>query len=300
MISNCYRFRAMRERLSVEPTATIEDGSNVSIGIWVSFAEVYNEYIYDLLQPKPARGKQRPKLRLGQDEKGNTYIKNLTNISVSSGLEAYEILQYGMHNLNYASTSVNAHSSRSHCIFTIKLAQVSSDEVQISQFNFCDLAGSERAKHTNNVGALLKESNNINTSLHVLGRCIKTIRESQKNINASGRAPFRESKLTRLFQRSLVGSEGIAMIVNVNPHRDMFDEGQHVLNFSAVAQDITVEPEIKPTKKRFSQYIHSHSSALPSISECEPSELEILRDQVLTLKSIIMVSIIIHLTNDNI
>ncbi|GLV32118.1 subito [Carabus blaptoides fortunei] len=276
-------YKAMRERLSVEPTATIEEGTNVAIGIWVSFAEVYNEYIYDLLQPKPARGKQRPKLRLGQDEKGNTYIKNLTNISVSSGLEAYEILQYGMHHLNYASTSVNAHSSRSHCIFTIKLAQVYSTEVQITQFNFCDLAGSERAKHTNNIGVHLKESNNINTSLHVLGRCIKTIRASQKNINMSSRAPFRESKLTRLFQRSLIGGEGIAMIVNVNPHRDMFDEGQHVLNFSAVAQDITVEAEIKPTKKRFSQYIHS--TALPSISESEQSELDILRDQVQTLYS---------------
>ncbi|GLV34072.1 subito [Carabus blaptoides fortunei] len=149
-----------------EPTATIEVGTNVEIGIWVSFAEVYNEDVYDLLQPKPARDKQRPKLRLGQDEKGNTYIKNLTNISVSSGLEAYEILQYGMHHLHYASISVNAHSSRSHYIFAIKLAQVHSTEEQISQFNFCDLAGSERAKHTNNIGVQLKESKNINTSLH--------------------------------------------------------------------------------------------------------------------------------------
>ncbi|KAJ8943927.1 hypothetical protein NQ314_009591 [Rhamnusium bicolor] len=137
--------------------------------IWVSFAEIYNESIYDLLKAPPPRGKQRPKLRLG-NSKGCCYIKDLTSVHVTSGIEAYQILQYGLHNLNYAVTSINSHSSRSHCIFTIKLVQFSEveDGIYISTFNFCDLAGSERVKKTLNVGDRLKESNNINTSLLVL------------------------------------------------------------------------------------------------------------------------------------
>lgn len=277
----------MQQRLSTEPIAILADSTDVSVGIWVSFAEIYNEYVYDLLQAEPGRGKQRPKLRLAQDRKGNTIIKDLTNISVCSGLEAYEILQYGMHKLNYAPTSMNSHSSRSHCIFTIKLVQVSPDsKAQISYFNFCDLAGSERAKNTRNVGDRLKESNNINTSLHVLGRCIASIRDAQQK-NDSKLVPFRDSKLTRLFQRALSGQEALAMVVNVNASREMFDESQHVLNFSAIAKDITIEKVLKnehiPVNKRFSQYIQSRSTALPDINETEQSEVDILREQVLVL-----------------
>lgn len=260
----------MQQRLSREPAASlIEEFSDIKLGIWVSFAEVYNEYVYDLLIPEPPRGKIRPKLPLGLDSNGRTYIKNLTSINVSSGLDAYQILQYGMHNLNYASTILNKHSSRSHCIFTIKLVQTnfSGSEVQLSHFNFCDLAGSERVKNSCSVGDRLKESNNINTSLHVLGRCIKTIREVQKG-NENKVVPFRESKLTRLFQPALSGHESIAMIVNMSPARHMFDESQHVLNFSAITKNIMVEHVQKIKKETLIE------------NESEVSENNYLKEQV--------------------
>lgn len=97
--------------------------------------------------------------------------RDLTSIHVIDGVEAFQILQYGLHNLNYASTGLNSHSSRSHGIFTIKLLQYSktAKATQISCFNFCDLAVSERLKETLNVGDRLRESNSINKSLHVLG-----------------------------------------------------------------------------------------------------------------------------------
>lgn len=147
----------------------------------------------------------------------------------------------------------------------------------MSYFNFCDLAGSERLKKTMNVGDRLKESNNINTSLLVLGRCISAIRESQRQGDRR-LVPFRESKLTLFFKRALSGHEDISMIVNINPSRDMFDESQHVLNFSAIARDIMIEPpkvDKQRRKSRFSNLMQARSTAAcPIIEESVNEQLE--------------------------
>ncbi|KAK4880198.1 hypothetical protein RN001_008344 [Aquatica leii] len=239
-------YKAMQERLSNELVGLIDQalGPDVMLNVWVSFAEIYNENIYDLLKPHPCKGQSRQKLCLG-NVNGDTYIKGLTSISVSSGLEAYLILQYGLHNTKYAATSVNSQSSRSHCVFTLKIAQASTTNKEefVSVFNFCDLAGSERIKKTQNVGDRLKESNSINTSLLVLGRCIKLIRDNQK-LKTSKVIPFRESKLTQLLQKALLGYESVWMIVNINTCREMFEETQHVLQFSAIAKDVIVEQQM--------------------------------------------------------
>ncbi|KAG5899545.1 hypothetical protein JTB14_008231 [Gonioctena quinquepunctata] len=274
-------YRQMQERLSSEPVAKIDDLSNICVNLWVSFAEIYNESIHDLLIAVP-KGKQRPKLALGQTN-GQTYIKKLTAINVSDGMEAYQILQFGIHNLNYAATAINSHSSRSHCIFTIKLVQTSkfSDEICVSSFNFCDLAGSERSKKTLNIGDRLKESNNINTSLLVLGRCIENIRCLQQ-IKDKRLVPFRESKLTQLFQRALMGFENLEMMVNINPSRDMFDETHQALNFAAIAKEIIVEEQpSKPIRKknRFSNMIEntkerSESIDVEQLETVDPREYE--------------------------
>ncbi|CAH1109954.1 unnamed protein product [Psylliodes chrysocephalus] len=249
-------YKQMQASLSSEPIAEVEYKANASVSVWVSFSEIYNETLYDLLVPPVSKGLARPKLELGKTRDDNTYIKNLTILNVSNGLEAYQILQYGLQNLNYAATAINSHSSRSHCIFTIKLVQSSrnSDEVFISNFSFCDLAGSERLKKTLNFGDRLKESNKINTSLLVLGRCMENIKKCQQ-IKDRRLIPFRESKLTQLFQKALMGFERLEMIVNMNPSRNMYDETIHVLNFSAIAKQIIIEeqlPEVARKRTRFS------------------------------------------------
>ncbi|KAK5647489.1 hypothetical protein RI129_002381 [Pyrocoelia pectoralis] len=247
--SHLKTYSIMQQHLEDNPVAIIDDDiSDIHLSVWISFAEIYNEYVYDLLSTEPKPAHQRKKLRLVYFN-NNAYIKDLQHINVTSASEAYYLLQYGLQNLNYAATSVNDHSSRSHSIFTIKLAQASNtkDGVSVSAFNFCDLAGSERLKNTNNVGDRLKESNNINASLLVLGRCIHAIRDSQKCKN-SNLIPFRDSKLTQLFQNALLGNESISMIVCINPVKEMFDETQHVLNFSAIAKDVIIEQQ-QPVKR---------------------------------------------------
>ena len=264
----------MQERLSLYPVAEVEYDPNLHLSMWVSFIEIYNEQIYDLLQPDLPRGKPHTKLQLcNSSQSDQTYVKNLISINVSSGLEAYQILQYGLKNLKYAETELNLHSSRSHSIFTLKLVQCILGRTQshISSFNFCDLAGSERVKKTLNEGIRLKESTNINTSLMVLGKCLSQIRDNQKRKN-SRLVAYRESKLTQILQRPLSGVEDVAIIVNINPDPLMFDETLHVFDFSAIAKDIIVEQQ---------KNVHLDNFDIQQDLRANEIEIDELRDQLI-------------------
>ncbi|CAD5113019.1 DgyrCDS2221 [Dimorphilus gyrociliatus] len=236
------------------------DKSKYTYSLWVSYAEIYNEYIYDLLSPLPLRKKRRPTLKLGQDTRKIPYIKDLKEIFITSSEEAAKILTIGRNNLHIAATKLNQHSSRSHSIFTLKLVCVpksSSDDKKflkkaiVSTLSFCDLAGAERYTKTDAVGLQIKEAGNINGSLLALGRCMKALRHNQMTTNPRNKliVPFRDSKLTRLFQSYLCGKSSVAMVVNINQRASMFDETLHALKYSAIAQDIVIK-EAPVTPKR--------------------------------------------------
>ncbi|CAL1686653.1 unnamed protein product [Lasius platythorax] len=249
------------EKLLQEESVRPSQCHDAHYSVWVSFAEIYNEIVYDLLSSESQ--KKRLPLKLGTDSNGRAFIKGLKTIYVNSAAEAYQILMAGQYNLKIAATALNAKSSRSHCIFTILLlkyyAESLPDTVEVSTFSFCDLAGSERLKKTLNIGDRLREAQNINTSLLVLGRCLKSIHEGQlTRTKTDAIGPFRESKLTRLFQRALSGKEHLALIVNVNPLPNLYVETQNVLNFAAIAKKIIIEKKKqiqKKLKSRFSQII---------------------------------------------
>ena len=140
---------------------------------------------------------------------GAVYIKGLKEVPVSSSDEAYQLLMIGRQNLQFAATKLNQQSSRSHCIFTVKVVRVAGEVsgpvpnlARTSMLSFCDLAGSERIKKTLNTGDRQKEAGNINTSLLVLGRVLKALRHNQvlKDVRKHHLVPYRDSKLTRLFQ----------------------------------------------------------------------------------------------------
>ncbi|XP_076237635.1 uncharacterized protein LOC143181206 [Calliopsis andreniformis] len=264
--------KLLREESPIRPSQCVD----AHYSVWVSFAEIYNEIVYDLLSNECQ--KKRTPLKLATDGQGRAFIKGLKNICVNSGSEAYQVLMAGQYNLKVAATALNARSSRSHCIFTIKLLKYyienNPESVDVSTFTFCDLAGSERLKKTLNIGDRLKEAQNINTSLLVLGRCLKTIHEGQvskQKIEHIG--PFRESKLTRLFQKALSGKEHIALIVNINPLPNLYVETQNVLNFSAIAKKIVIEQKEKVHKKksRFSQIV---TQSIKTVTNWDTTELE--------------------------
>ncbi|XP_076317117.1 uncharacterized protein LOC143229132 isoform X2 [Tachypleus tridentatus] len=238
------------ERVHEASCVSVEEQGNILFSVWISFAEIYNECIFDLLEPL-TQGRKRNTLRLAEDRNGNVYIKGLQEICVSSAEEACRLLNIGQKNLRIAATKLNQHSSRSHCIFSIRLVRVvdvaKPHNARISKLSFCDLAGSERCCKTHNTGERLKEAGNINTSLLVLGRCIEALRHNQLHKEKKV-VPFRESKLTRLFQAFFTGKGQASMIVNVNQCASMYDETLAVMKFSSIARQIVTTDWHDPQK----------------------------------------------------
>ncbi|KAG8008168.1 Kinesin-like protein KIF20A [Nibea albiflora] len=228
----------------------LEDG--VHFSIWVSFYEIYNEFLYDLLDASPSlQPRKRATLRLSDDKQGNPYVKDLTWIQVHSAEEAWRILWAGRRNQSFASTHLNQNSSRSHSIFSIRVLHIhlqadsAPSATHISELTVCDLAGSERCKEQRN-GERMKEANNINTSLLTLGRCIAALRHNQNNKSRPPQVvPFRDSKLTRVLQGFFCGRGTSSMVVNINPCASIYDETLQALKFSAIATQLVHGPSTK-------------------------------------------------------
>ncbi|NWU81178.1 KI20A protein, partial [Onychorhynchus coronatus] len=210
--------------------------------VWISFCEIYNEYVYDLLNVLSSKTQRRRVLRICEDQEGNSYIKDLKWINVQSTEEACKILKIGNKNRSFACTRMNDQSSRSHSIFSIRLLKLTDEQqprvLGVSELSFCDLAGSERCNKTHVFGDRLKEAGNINNSLHILGKCIAALKQNQNPKMKPSYIPFRESKLTRLFQPFFCGKGKACMIVNINQHASTYDETLHVMKFSAIARQV--------------------------------------------------------------
>ncbi|CAO3648624.1 unnamed protein product [Mucor hiemalis] len=230
-------------------------------GIWVSFVEVYNEQIFDLLDTSTIKpGKRRAQLPLKYEQRsGNKYVADMNLVRVNSIEEANAIMALGQRNRQVFSTLMNQTSSRSHSIFTIHLVKCPIDDnnfviehpnyATLSKLSIVDLAGSERYKNTNSTGQRLKEAGNINKSLMVLGQCMEVLRMNQIKVEMGKHpsiVPFRHSKLTELFKSTFEGDGKAVIIVNVNPFDTGFDENSHVMKFAAVAKDVTTWRQIQP------------------------------------------------------
>ncbi|XP_056140989.1 kinesin-like protein KIF20A [Lampris incognitus] len=223
----------------------------VRFSVWVSFYEIYNEFLYDLLEAPPSlQPRKRATLRLSDDKQGNPYVKDLTWVQVRSAEEAWRVLGAGRRNQSFASTHLNKNSSRSHSIFSIRVVHVypqlsPGQTTHISELTVCDLAGSERCKYQCN-GERMKEATNINTSLHTLSRCISALRHNQSNRSRPPQVvPFRDSKLTRVLQGFFTGQGSSSMVVNINPCASIYDETLQALKFSAIATELVHGPSTK-------------------------------------------------------
>ncbi|XP_064175746.1 kinesin-like protein KIF20B isoform X1 [Anguilla rostrata] len=217
--------------------------SHTKYSVWVSFCEIYNENIHDLLEPISNGSLKRNVLRLSQDVKGNSFVKDLKWVQVNDVHEAYKVVKVGKRNQSFSCTKLNNLSSRSHSIFSIRIVRIEDVGIPrvhtISELSLCDLAGSERCAKTQNRGDRLKEAGNINTSLLILGKCINALRHNQQS-KLQQHVPFRESKLTHYLQGFFCGRGKACMIVNINQCASMYDETLNVLKFSAVAQKVVV------------------------------------------------------------
>ncbi|XP_056386104.1 kinesin-like protein KIF20B isoform X3 [Hyla sarda] len=243
--SNCSRVLSeFEESVRESERFKLEVDDNIKFSVWISFCEIYNECIYDLLDPVSGdKCYKRKTLKLAQDVKGFSFVKDLQWIQVSDAKEACRILALGKRFQSIAFTKLNSSSSRSHSIFTVRLLKIEDTDVprvvKVSELTLCDLAGSERCTKTHNEGERLKESGNINTSLLILGKCINALKNSQQS-KIQQHVPFRESKLTHYLQSFFSGKGKVCMIVNISQAASAYDETLNVLKFSAVAQKVLI------------------------------------------------------------
>ncbi|XP_037127972.1 kinesin-like protein KIF20B isoform X3 [Syngnathus acus] len=227
--------------LSQRPDLQTE--ANGKFCVWVSFCEIYNEKIHDLLEAMPGGAAKRTPLRLSQDIMGNAFVKDLRWLQVDNADEAYQVIKLGKRSQSFASTGMNRLSSRSHSIFSIRVLRIKdTGVVAVSELCLCDLAGSERCAKTGNHGERLKEAGNINASLLILGKCVSALRHNGRARLQQQHVPFRESKLTHLLQAFFCGRGKVCMMVNVNRCASAYDETLRVLEFSALAQKVVLLP----------------------------------------------------------
>lgn len=207
----------------------------------VSFLELYNEELFDLLSPND----DASKIRLYEDasKKGAVIIHGLEEVTVHNKSEVYKILEKGSEKRQTAATLMNAQSSRSHTVFSItvhiKENTVDGEELmKTGKLNLVDLAGSENIGRSGAVERRAREAGNINQSLLTLGRVITALVERAPHI------PYRESKLTRLLQESLGGRTKTSIIATVSPASINLDETLSTLDYAHRAKNITNRPEI--------------------------------------------------------
>ncbi|QSL64275.1 hypothetical protein MERGE_000431 [Pneumocystis wakefieldiae] len=215
------------------------------IEISMSYLEIYNESIRDLLVPSSIA---KP-LSLREDSDKKIAVPGLTSYRPQSVDEVMEIILRGNANRTMSPTEANSVSSRSHAVLQINVTQKPrtadiSEEHFGATLSIIDLAGSERASVTKNRGDRLIEGANINRSLLALGNCINALCDPHRR----NHVPYRDSKLTRLLKFSLGGNCKTVMIVCTKVSRNMITVDRHVSQYVKAIYEL--RQEVSELKRR--------------------------------------------------
>ena len=208
--------------------------------IKVSFLEIYNEQINDLLNPTNSN------LQIRWDQKQGFFVEGLLVIECKKPEDIVEIILQGTKNRKKGSHDLNKDSSRSHSILTVYLISEfesgGESYKKYGKISFVDLAGSERLKETHSKGGMIKETGNINKSLFVLGKVISSLTDKK---NTNQHIPYRDSKLTMLLMDSIGGTAKTLMIACVSPSSIYSDETMSTLNYASRTMNIKNKPLVQ-------------------------------------------------------
>ncbi|XP_047740142.1 kinesin-like protein KIF13A isoform X2 [Hyalella azteca] len=208
---------------------------NTGCKVEVSYMELYNEKLNDLLDPSRDN---RQQLKIREFSKGGIVVNGLSALAVTSYAEIERLIMEGNAARTVAATNMNAESSRSHAVFNVVLTQTVLDVAsgvsgaKVSKLSLVDLAGSERASKTGAVGERLREGSNINKSLSTLGLVISKLAEQDSFV------PYRDSQLTMLLKDNLGGNSKTVMVATISPSSDNYEETLSTLRYANQAKRI--------------------------------------------------------------
>ena len=248
--SQNYKFRGIIPRAISQIFNEVQSRLEFSYVVKVSYAEIYNELIYDLLSSTPP-SEQLGNINIQDDPKHGITVKGLTLVHCESEEEALNQVFEGESARTVAEHKLNKTSTRSHCIYTLHVecrSRVeSSEKVVHSKLNLVDLAGSERTKKTGSEGLTLTEANFINKSLSYMEQVVIALSEKKRE-----HVPYRQSKLTYYLKDSIGGNSKTLMVANVWPEPDHMEETISTLRFSTrmmrVSNEAIINVELDPSQ----------------------------------------------------
>ena len=249
---------------------TIQEATEKQITIKMSYVEIYNEIIRDLL----LSNSKDTYLDLRDDPDKGVCLVGVTEYIVTETKQVMNMLTTGNKRRSTEATKANAESSRSHAICQISLVtkdktRNTEEEQLCGKLSLIDLAGSERGTVTENRGIRLREGAKINTSLLALANCINALGDKTKK---GSFVPFRDSKLTRMLKDSLGGNCKTVMIATISPASSQYEETINTLKYANRAKNIKMR--VEPNKKLVSQHISAYKNIIAD-----------LRDEIDKLKS---------------
>uniref|UniRef100_A0A4W2GFA6 Kinesin-like protein n=1 Tax=Bos indicus x Bos taurus TaxID=30522 RepID=A0A4W2GFA6_BOBOX len=237
-----YKHRGILPRALQQVFKMIEERPTHAITVRVSYLEIYNESLFDLLSTLPYVGPSVTPMTIVENPQG-VFIKGLSVHLTSQEEDAFSLLFEGETNRIIASHTMNKNSSRSHCIFTIYVearSRTLSDEKYVtSKINLVDLAGSERLGKSRSEGRVLKEATYINKSLSFLEQAIIALGDQKRD-----HIPFRQCKLTHALKDSLGGNCNMVLVTNIYGEAAQLEETLSSLRFASRMKLVTTEPTV--------------------------------------------------------
>lgn len=210
------------------------EAESASFAIRVSVMEVYNDYVRDLLSPKPW---EKHEVTEGS---GMVDAPTVQQVEVGTATGVLELVERGMSSRVERRTDMNAHSSRSHLIVCVHCTRTPRPEVggvvTASRIHLVDLAGSENAKMAGSEGAGLLEGKAINRSLSALSGVLDAL--GKQGSKGKQHVPYRNSKLTHLLKDSIGGDAKMLMIACTSPETKSMAESVQTLRFGESARRV--------------------------------------------------------------
>ncbi|TPP50999.1 Kinesin motor domain family protein [Leishmania donovani] len=235
--------------------------SDFTYRVEVSYYEIYNEKVFDLIRPQ-----RNTDLRIRNSPNSGPFIEGLTWKMVSKEEDVARVIRKGMQERHTAATKFNDRSSRSHAILTFNIVQLSMDDSDNafqmrSKLNLVDLAGSERTGAAGAEGNEFHDGVKINQSLTVLGRVIDRLADLSQNKGGGFSIPYRDSNLTWVLSDSIGGNSQTSMIATVSPHSINYEEMRQTIMYACRAQQVlnkarrNVDPTIMELRELRAQVV---------------------------------------------
>uniref|UniRef100_A0AAY4EY72 Kinesin-like protein KIF14 n=1 Tax=Denticeps clupeoides TaxID=299321 RepID=A0AAY4EY72_9TELE len=265
--------------------------SETTFHLEMSYFEIYNEKIHDLLVVNDQNQKKLP-LRVREHPVHGPYVAELSTV-----IQIYGWLELGNKQRATAATGMNDKSSRSHSVFTLVMTQTKTESVEgedhdhsiISRINLVDLAGSERCSASHTVGDRLKEGASINKSLLTLGKVISSLSE-QAQARRKVFIPYRESVLTWLLKESLGGNSKTAMIATLSPAASSVEESLSTLRYAQQARMIINIAKVNEDTnakiiRDLKAEVEKLRAAQMSSQGIEPEKIRLFKQEITSLKT---------------